>query len=93
SALALAHFGLVEDPAAVLAEAGETLRSWAAVAEAAFAGGRDIASALAGAYGHELDGVDPARREQLETLNGFHSNAAGLRRWLETRRPSPAVEG
>jgi mannitol-1-phosphate/altronate dehydrogenase len=29
--------------------------------------------------------VDPAQREKLETLNGVHSNAAGFRRWLETR--------
>ena len=29
--------------------------------------------------------VDPAHREKLETLNGVHSNAAGFRRWLETR--------
>jgi hypothetical protein len=24
-------------------------------------------------------------REKLEILNGFHSNAAGFRRWLEQR--------
>ena len=27
----------------------------------------------------------PAQREKLDTLNGVHSNAAGFRRWLETR--------
>jgi hypothetical protein len=27
----------------------------------------------------------------LETLNGVHSNAAGFKRWLETRAPGPEV--
>ena len=30
-------------------------------------------------------------REKLETLNGFHSNAAGFRRWLEARFVGPAL--
>ncbi len=83
--LALAHYGLVPEPAAVLAEASETLRRWAAVAEKAWHEGRDIAAALEEAFSADLGGVDPVHREKLETLNGVHSNAAGLRRWLETR--------
>ena len=55
------------------------------VAEQAWRADRDIATALDQAFGHELDGVDPAQREKMETLNGIHSNAAGLRRWLEKR--------
>ena len=47
--------------------------------------GHDIAAALAAAFGHELDAVDPEHREKLETLNGIHSNAAGFRRWLDQR--------
>ena len=35
--------------------------------------------------------TDPAHREKLETLNGVHSNAAGFKRWLETRSPGPEV--
>jgi len=31
------------------------------------------------------DGLAPEAREKMETLNGIHSNAAGFRRWLETR--------
>jgi lysophospholipase L1-like esterase len=55
------------------------------VAEGAWRQGRDIADALADAFAAELEGTDPAHREKLETLNGIHSNAAGFRRWLETR--------
>ncbi len=86
AALALAHYGLVRDPAELLSEAASTLRNWTAVAEAAWRDGRDIASALSAAFAADLTGVDPAAAERLETLNGVHSNAAGLRRWLE-RRP------
>jgi glyoxylase-like metal-dependent hydrolase (beta-lactamase superfamily II) len=83
--IALAHFGLVPDPLGILEEAEGTLRRWAEVAEAAWRSDRDIAEALGDRFAAELDGVDPAQREKLETLNGIHSNAAGFRRWLETR--------
>jgi glyoxylase-like metal-dependent hydrolase (beta-lactamase superfamily II) len=81
--IALAHFGLVPDPQAILDEAQETLTQWAEVAEAAWRDGRDIAEALDERFGADLDDVEPARREKLETLNGIHSNAAGFRRWLD----------
>jgi len=81
--LALAHYGLVPDPAAILAEAGETLRHWAEVAERAWRDGSDIAAALEAAFAPDLDGVEEELRVKLETLNGIHSNAAGLRRWLD----------
>jgi hypothetical protein len=75
--LALAHFGVLDgDPAEILAEAEQTLREWAAVAEAAWSRGDDVAGALAAAFG-----ADPT--ETMATLNGVHSNAAGLRRWLD----------
>ena len=90
SAVALAHFGVVPgDPAEVLAEAETTLRRWAEVAEAAWLRGYDVATALAEAFGDELAGADDAGRERVETLNGIHSNAAGLRRWLDRRSDSP----
>ena len=89
--VALAHYGLVPDPIETLDEAGETLRRWAEVAEAAWREGRDIATALDEAFGGELASTDPAHREKLETLNGVHSNAAGFKRWLETRAPGPEV--
>ena len=46
SGVALAHYGLLEDPPALLAEADEVLVHWAEVAEAAWRGGDDIADAL-----------------------------------------------
>ncbi len=93
--LALAHYGLLDDPMAILDEAGETLRKWADVAEAAYRDGRDIAAALAREFESDLDGVAAENREKLDVMNGVHSNAAGLQRWLTTR-PSvgdPNAEG
>jgi glyoxylase-like metal-dependent hydrolase (beta-lactamase superfamily II) len=81
--IALAHFGLVPDPGEILDEAQETLTRWAEVAETAWREDRDIAEALEAEFAHDLDDVDPAQRDKLETLNGIHSNAAGFRRWLE----------
>jgi len=83
--LALAHYGLIEWPAELLEEAEGTLRDWAAVAEAAWREGRDIAAALAERFSGALDGVPDEHRQKLETLNGIHSNAAGFQRWLEQR--------
>jgi glyoxylase-like metal-dependent hydrolase (beta-lactamase superfamily II) len=85
SGLALAHYGLLAEPQDVLEEATGTLVRWAEVAEGAWRAGRDIAAALEEAFGADLAGVDEAHREKLETLNGVHSNAAGFRRWLDTR--------
>ncbi|HEX3541504.1 MAG TPA: MBL fold metallo-hydrolase [Acidimicrobiales bacterium] len=90
--VALAHYGLLPEPLDMLEEAEEILRRWAAVAEAAWKEGADIATALEAAFGDELTGTEPAAREKLETLNGIHSNAAGLRRWLETRSPGDGTD-
>ena len=83
--LALAHYGLIAEPTNLLAEAEGTLRRWAEVAEAAWRADRDIAGALDAEFGTDLDGVPEEHRTKLETLNGVHSNAAGLRRWLDQR--------
>src|SRR5207253_9763175 len=48
--IALAHYGVVPDPASILEEAEATLRSWAAVAEQAWNEGADIAAALEKAF-------------------------------------------
>jgi glyoxylase-like metal-dependent hydrolase (beta-lactamase superfamily II) len=85
--LALAHYGLLEDPLDVLDEADGTLRRWAAVAESAFKEDRDIADALAQEFASDLDGVPDEHLHKLEVMNGVHSNAAGLHRWLSTRSP------
>ncbi|MEO5678251.1 MAG: MBL fold metallo-hydrolase [Acidimicrobiales bacterium] len=89
TALCFAHYGLVPDPDAVLEEAAGTLRRWAEVAEAAWRQGEDVAAALERAFAADLDDVPEAHREKLATLNGVHSNAAGLRRWLEQTKGSP----
>jgi glyoxylase-like metal-dependent hydrolase (beta-lactamase superfamily II) len=90
--IALAHYGVVSDPETILEEAEATLRSWAAVAEQAWNEGADIAAALEQAFAADLDAVDEGQRRKLETLNGVHSNAAGFRRWLDTRdRPAAEV--
>ncbi|MGI8685599.1 MAG: MBL fold metallo-hydrolase [Acidimicrobiales bacterium] len=85
SGIALAHYGLVPEPGTVLDEAAATLSAWAAVAEKAWSRGADVAAALDAAFAAELAGVDEIHRQKLETLNGVHSNAAGLRRWLDKR--------
>jgi glyoxylase-like metal-dependent hydrolase (beta-lactamase superfamily II) len=89
--VALAHYGVVPDPVAILEEAEATLRSWAAVAEQAWNEGADIAAALEKAFAADLSDVDEGQRQKLETLNGVHSNAAGFRRWLD-KRDRPAGE-
>lgn len=83
--IALAHYGLVPNTDTILDEAADTLQRWAAVAEQAWREDRDIAAALEAAFAAELTNVDSEHREKLETLNGVHSNAAGFRRWLETK--------
>jgi glyoxylase-like metal-dependent hydrolase (beta-lactamase superfamily II) len=85
--LALAHYGLLADPLDVLDEADGTLRRWADVAEGAYRNGEDIAAALSATFASDLDGVAEEHREKLEVMNGVHSNAAGLHRWLDGRTP------
>ena len=45
--------------------------------------GEDIVEALSAEFAADPNQVDSENRAKLETLNGVHSNAAGLRRWLE----------
>lgn len=88
--IALAHYGLLDDPLALLEEAEETLRSWAETATQAWRAGRDIADALAARFSVDTSQLPPEHRDKLEVLNGFHSNAEGFRRWLETRNGAGA---
>jgi len=82
--IALAHYGLIPGtPDELLSDAADTLHEWADEAARAYAGGLDIAEALEARFAGDVAGIDPAARSKLETLNGFHSNAAGFRRWLE----------
>jgi glyoxylase-like metal-dependent hydrolase (beta-lactamase superfamily II) len=85
SGIALAHYGLLDQPDELLAEAEETLRQWAETAEKAYREGTDIADALSARFDPLLGDIDPAHKEKLDIMNGVHSNAAGFRRWLEGR--------
>jgi glyoxylase-like metal-dependent hydrolase (beta-lactamase superfamily II) len=91
--VALAHYGLLPEPIEQLREAEGILRRWAEVAERAWRAGEDIATALEREFSPGLADVDPDRRARMETLNGIHSNAAGLRRWLEHRPSAPDGAG
>jgi glyoxylase-like metal-dependent hydrolase (beta-lactamase superfamily II) len=83
SALALAHYGaLPGSPSEALAEAAESLQDWASVARAAWQSGGDVEEALRSRFGPELDALPAGQRERVETLNGIHSNAEGLKLWL-----------
>jgi glyoxylase-like metal-dependent hydrolase (beta-lactamase superfamily II) len=84
--VALAHYGLLPEPLDMLEEAEGILRRWAEVAEKAWRQGEDIATALQREFDADLDNLDEEHRTKLETLNGIHSNAAGLLRWLETTK-------
>jgi lysophospholipase L1-like esterase len=91
AAIALAHYGLLEGPEALLAEADDTLRKWAETAEKAYRQGADIAEALSARFDPLLGDVDPSHKEKLDIMNGVHSNAAGFRRWLDGRASKEAT--
>ncbi|HEX3839892.1 MAG TPA: MBL fold metallo-hydrolase [Acidimicrobiales bacterium] len=93
SGIALAHYGLLGNPGDLLEEADGTLRRWAEVAEAAFRRGDDIAAALANEFESDMEGVPDEHREKLDIMNGVHSNAAGLHRWLSTRESAGDANG
>lgn len=83
AALALAHYGVVpEPPAELLAEAADVLAEWASVAQSAWEAGRDVEGALRERYGGALAALPEHQRARVETLNGIHSNAEGLKLWL-----------
>lgn len=84
--VALAHYGLLGNPDELLSEAEDELRKWADTAEQAWRAGSDIAEALTDRFGHSFDHLPDEQRARMETLNGIHSNAAGLKRWLETTK-------
>ena len=88
--VALAHYGLLGNSEELLAEAEGELRKWAETAEQAWRTGSDIAEALAARFGHSFDHLPAEQRARMETLNGIHSNAAGLKRWLETTKGASA---
>jgi len=92
----LTHYGTVPEPQATLAEAEEMLHRWVEVAErviaeSADAGVDDVAGALADAFAQPPEELPDAVRDKFEVLNGVHSNAAGIVRYLSRRRPVAAA--
>jgi glyoxylase-like metal-dependent hydrolase (beta-lactamase superfamily II) len=88
--LVLTHYGPVAEPGATLAEAEEMLHSWVEVAagvikDAADAGVDDVAAALAEAFASAPETLPEGAHEKFEILNGVHSNAAGIVRYLGRR--------
>jgi glyoxylase-like metal-dependent hydrolase (beta-lactamase superfamily II) len=91
----LTHYGPVELPQETLAEAEDMLHRWVELAERTMrdsedAGIDDVAAALAEAFAAPPADMPPELREKLEVLNGVHSNAAGIVRYLSRRLPTPA---
>ena len=95
--VALTHYGVVPDADATLVEAEDVLHQWVEVAERTIesAGSSDVdvvAHALADAFGDAPGGLTGEQLQKFEVLNGVHSNAAGLVRYLRRRSvPAPAV--
>jgi glyoxylase-like metal-dependent hydrolase (beta-lactamase superfamily II) len=94
--LVLTHYGPVEHPLETLTEAETMLHQWVAVAERTMreteeAGIDDVAAALADAFAIVPADLPTEMREKFEVLNGVHSNAAGIVRYLSTR-PTAVAE-
>ncbi|MDA8118331.1 MAG: MBL fold metallo-hydrolase [Actinomycetota bacterium] len=81
--LAFAHYGLFGSPLELLDEAEDELITWAEVAERAYRNERDIIEELTAEFTVNLEGAGAEALARLEMLNGVHSNAAGLKLWLD----------
>jgi glyoxylase-like metal-dependent hydrolase (beta-lactamase superfamily II) len=93
SQVVLTHYGPVDHPLETLVEAEEMLNQWVEVAdrtmrESEAAGIDDVAAALAEAFASAPADLAPDVREKFEVLNGVHSNAAGIVRYLSLREPA-----
>ncbi|HXZ99179.1 MAG TPA: MBL fold metallo-hydrolase [Candidatus Binatia bacterium] len=93
--LVLTHYGPVPDPDATLARAEEELRRWVGLAERVTrerpdAGVDGVAAAFAETFVEEQVGMTDEGRRRFEVLNGLHSNAAGIVRYL-SQRSQPRV--
>ncbi|HVB53212.1 MAG TPA: MBL fold metallo-hydrolase [Candidatus Acidoferrales bacterium] len=88
--LILTHYGSAGPPEEVLREAEEKLRTWATIAQDAYREQPQldhIEQALQDRLETTGEG-DPERGLAADTLNGLHSNAAGLFGWLERKARS-----
>ena len=89
SHLVLAHFGEVPSPQETLDEAEDILRRWVEEATVAFheyPTVEHIAEHLGRTVAANVPpDIPPEVREKVETLNGIHSNAAGLHLYLSRK--------
>ena len=88
--VALTHYGVVPDPIDTLLEAEDVLHQWVEVAERTMASSASadvdvVAAALADAFADAPGGLTPEQLQKFEVLNGVHSNAAGILRYLRRR--------
>ena len=86
----LTHFGPVDRADDTLAEAEEVLHRWVAVAERTMAEHADagvdaVAAALANAFATAPAALPDDVLKKFEVLNGVHSNATGIVRYLNRR--------
>jgi glyoxylase-like metal-dependent hydrolase (beta-lactamase superfamily II) len=89
----LTHYGPVDRPLETLVEAEDMLHRWVELADRTMrqsedAGIDDVAAALADAFAAPPVDMPAELREKLEVLNGVHSNAAGIVRYLSLRQPA-----
>lgn len=95
----LTHYGAVPDPTETLLEAEDVLHQWVEVAErtmesSASSSSSDVgvvAAALADAFAEAPGGLTGEQLQKFEVLNGVHSNAAGIVRYLRRRSDSAAA--
>lgn len=84
----LTHYGVVPGADETLAAAEDVLHRWVEVAEwtmrrAESTGVETVAAALAKAFAEPPGTLSPESVHKFEVLNGVHSNAAGIVRYLQ----------
>lgn len=92
----LTHYGVVPDPDETLLEAEELLHQWVEVAERTLQSSSSsdvgvVAAALADAFAEAPGGLTSEQLQKFEVLNGVHSNAAGIIRYLRRRSETAAA--
>lgn len=92
----LTHYGVVPDPNDTLLEAEDILHQWVDVAERTMESSSSsdvgvVAAALADAFAEAPTGLTNEQLQRFEALNGVHSNAAGIVRYLRRRSETAAT--
>ncbi|MFN2582786.1 MAG: MBL fold metallo-hydrolase [Candidatus Dormibacteria bacterium] len=90
----LTYYGPVANGDETLAQAEDVLHEWVAVAERTVAANADagvdaVAAAMADAFAATPETLGTENYRKFEVLNGVHSNAAGIVRYLKRREQPP----